>query len=111
MELKALSGSFQANPPFSEELMEAMVNHFERLLSDSTEPLSFIVVLPEWRDPAPAALLKLEASHFKRRQVVVPAFEHEYRHGFQHIVAKYIKPYKQLITFKLIRQYTRGTQK
>ncbi|XP_046676370.1 mRNA (2'-O-methyladenosine-N(6)-)-methyltransferase isoform X1 [Homalodisca vitripennis] len=88
LELKAISGSFEANPPFSEELMEAMVNHFERLLADSTEPLSFVVVLPEWRDPAPAALLKLEASHFKRRQVVVPAFEHEYRHGFQHIVAK-----------------------
>ncbi|KAG8305179.1 mRNA (2'-O-methyladenosine-N(6)-)-methyltransferase [Homalodisca vitripennis] len=91
LELKAISGSFEANPPFSEELMEAMVNHFERLLADSTEPLSFVVVLPEWRDPAPAALLKLEASHFKRRQVVVPAFEHEYRHGFQHIVANIIQ--------------------
>lgn len=88
LEMKAVSGSFEANPPFSEELMEAMVNHFERLLSDSAEPLSFIVVLPEWRDPAPTALLKLEASHFKRKQVVVPAFEHEYRHGFQHVVSK-----------------------
>ena len=24
-----MAGSFEANPPFSEELMEAMVNHFE----------------------------------------------------------------------------------
>lgn len=85
-----MTGSFEANPPYSEELMEAMVNHFERLLADSVEPLSFIVMLPEWREPPPTALLKLEASHFKRKQVVVPAFEHEYRHGFQHIVAKYV---------------------
>lgn len=65
-----------------------MVNHFEKLLSESSEPLSFIVFLPEWRDPAPSALLRLEASHYKRKQVVVPAFEHEYRHGFQHVIPK-----------------------
>ncbi|GLH02986.1 Phosphorylated CTD-interacting factor 1 [Gryllus bimaculatus] len=88
LDFKPVSGSFEANPPFCEELMEAMVNHFERLLADSPEPLSFIVFIPEWRDPAPNALLKLEASHFKRKQVVVPAYEHEYRHGFQHCTAK-----------------------
>ncbi|KAJ9577230.1 hypothetical protein L9F63_006204, partial [Diploptera punctata] len=88
LDFKAISGSFEANPPFCEELMEAMVNHFERLLADSPEPLSFIVFLPEWRDPAPNALLKLETSHFKRKQVVVPAYEHEYRHGFQHMISK-----------------------
>jgi phosphorylated CTD-interacting factor 1 len=68
--------------------MDATISHFERLLEDSLEPLSFIVFLPEWRDPAPAALLRLEASRWKRRQVVVPALEHEYRHGFQHIMPK-----------------------
>ena len=52
------------------------------------EPLSFMVFLPEWRDPAPPALLKLEASRWKRRQVVVPALEHDYRHGFQHVLPK-----------------------
>ncbi|XP_058802747.1 mRNA (2'-O-methyladenosine-N(6)-)-methyltransferase [Phymastichus coffea] len=88
LDFRPISGSFQANPPYCEELMEAMVNHFERLLADSTEPLSFVVFLPEWRDPAPNALLKLEASHFKRKQVVVPAMEHEYRHGFQHVLPK-----------------------
>ncbi|CAK9834563.1 mRNA (2'-O-methyladenosine-N(6)-)-methyltransferase [Anthophora retusa] len=88
LDFRPVSGSFQANPPYCEELMEAMVNHFERLLADSTEPLSFVVFLPEWRDPAPNALIKLESSHFKRKQVVVPAMEHEYRHGFQHILPK-----------------------
>ncbi|XP_049949039.1 mRNA (2'-O-methyladenosine-N(6)-)-methyltransferase [Schistocerca serialis cubense] len=88
LDFKPVSGSFEANPPFCEELMEAMVNHFERLLSESPEALSFIVFIPEYREPAPNALLKLEASHFKRKQVVVPALEHEYRNGLQHIKAK-----------------------
>lgn len=88
LDFKPVSGSFAANPPFSEELMEAMVNHMERVLSDSAEPLSFVMFIPDWRDPAPNALLKLEASHFKRKQVVVPGTEHEYRHGYQHIVPK-----------------------
>lgn len=84
--MNAVSGSFECNPPYCEELMEAAVNHMEQLLSDSMEPLSFVVFMPEWREPAPTALLKLENSHFKRKQVVVPAFEHEYRHGYQHVL-------------------------
>ncbi|BFZ13338.1 hypothetical protein BsWGS_16377 [Bradybaena similaris] len=79
------SGSFEANPPFSDELMAAMVDHMESLLSETNEPLSFIVFIPDWRDPPPEALIKLENSKFKRKQFVFPAFEHEYRHGFQHL--------------------------
>jgi len=88
LDFKPHCGSFEANPPFCEELMDSVIVHFERLLDDSAEPLSFIVFLPEWRDPAPPALLKLEASRWKRKQVVVPALEHEYRHGFQHTLPK-----------------------
>ena len=69
LDFKPHCGSFEANPPFCEELMDSVIGHFERLLEDSTEPLSFIVFLPEWRDPAPPALLKLEASRWKRKQV------------------------------------------
>ena len=83
-----MSGSFQAHPPYSDELMDAMVGHMEQLLGASSEPLSFVVFVPEWREPAPNALVRLEASPFKRRQVVVQALEHEYRHGFQHMIAK-----------------------
>ncbi|CAK8697187.1 unnamed protein product [Clavelina lepadiformis] len=77
-------GSFEANAPFVEELMEAMVDHFEKLLKQSNEPLSFIVFVPEWRDPTPVALLRMENSAFKRKQVLIPAFEHEYRSGLHH---------------------------
>nr|CAG4639841.1 EOG090X02BU [Daphnia pulex] len=88
LEFKPVSGSFEANPPFCEEFMDTMVTHFERLLADSSEPLSFIVFIPEWREPAPPVLKRLEESSWKRRQVVVPTFEHEYRHGYQHLVPK-----------------------
>ena len=88
LEFRPHCGSFEANPPFCEELMDATIVHIEKLLEDTLEPLSFIVFLPEWREPAPPPLLKLEASRWKRRQLIVPALEHEYRHGFQHMIPK-----------------------
>uniref|UniRef100_H3BHH4 mRNA (2'-O-methyladenosine-N(6)-)-methyltransferase n=2 Tax=Latimeria chalumnae TaxID=7897 RepID=H3BHH4_LATCH len=89
-----VSGSFEANPPFCEEMMDAMVSHFEKLLGSSNEPLSFIVFIPEWRDPPTPALTRMEESKFKRHQLVVPAFEHEYRSGSQHICKKEDMYYK-----------------
>ncbi|XP_034280057.1 mRNA (2'-O-methyladenosine-N(6)-)-methyltransferase [Pantherophis guttatus] len=89
-----ISGSFQANPPFCEELMDVMVTHFEKLLEASSEPLSFIVFIPEWRDPPPTALTRMEQSHFKRQQLVLPAFDHEYRSGSQHLCKKEEMYYK-----------------
>ncbi|XP_067935307.1 mRNA (2'-O-methyladenosine-N(6)-)-methyltransferase-like [Watersipora subatra] len=88
LDFHPIAGSFEANPPFSEELMESMVNHFENLLENSSEALSFVVCLPEWRDPPTKALIRLESSRFKRKEFVVPALEHQYRNGFQHICSK-----------------------
>ncbi|XP_039632543.1 mRNA (2'-O-methyladenosine-N(6)-)-methyltransferase [Polypterus senegalus] len=89
-----VSGSFEANPPFSEELMDAMVTHFEDLLESSNEPLSFIVFVPEWRDPPTPALTRMESSRFKRHQLSITAFEHEYRSGSQHICKREEMYYK-----------------
>ena len=118
LDFAPLSGSFEANPPFCEELMDAMVSHFEvgvlptdgagkiasllgavahvypilslpqKLLESSAEPLSFIVFIPEWREPPTPALTRMEQSRFKRHQLVLPAIEHEYRSGSQHICKK-----------------------
>ena len=41
--LQAKAGSFEANPPFTEELMDEMVKHMEELLGLSDQPLSFTV--------------------------------------------------------------------
>ncbi|XP_015683952.1 mRNA (2'-O-methyladenosine-N(6)-)-methyltransferase [Protobothrops mucrosquamatus] len=89
-----ISGSFQANPPFCEELMDVMVTHFEKLLEGSSEPLSFIVFIPEWRDPPPTSLTRMEQSRFKRQQLVLPAFDHKYRSGSQHLCKKEEMYYK-----------------
>lgn len=33
---------------------------------------------------------RVEESHFKRKLVVVPGMVHEYRHGYQHVLPKYV---------------------
>lgn len=86
--MNAVSGSFVMNPPMHcDELIEASLNHVDRLLSESNEPLSFVVVLADGETTS--FLQKLNSSRFKRRQVVIPAYEHYYRHGFQYSVPKY----------------------
>lgn len=61
----------------------------QELLDQSSEPLSFIVFVPEWRDPVTPALSRMEESRFLRHQLSVPAYEHEYRSGSQHICKRY----------------------
>lgn len=82
------SGSFQANPPFSFHLMEAMVDHFERLLSKAEtagKPLSFIIFLPEYTVPIPVTQLRIEVSQFLKDKLLIPAHEHKYRSGLEYV--------------------------
>ncbi|RWS28547.1 phosphorylated CTD-interacting factor 1-like protein [Leptotrombidium deliense] len=79
-----ISGSFEAFPPYCEDLFEATIDHFERVLSNSEEPLSFILFLQEYKDSSPRALIKLESSRFKRKQLTIEAFEYDLRSGTQH---------------------------
>ncbi|XP_065360559.1 mRNA (2'-O-methyladenosine-N(6)-)-methyltransferase isoform X1 [Calliphora vicina] len=83
LDFKPVSGSFQVNPPHCEELIDASLLHIDKLLSETMEPLSFIVFLPEWK-----SISKLEENIYKRRSMVVLGMAHEYRHGYQHIIAK-----------------------
>ncbi|EDW80172.1 uncharacterized protein Dwil_GK23609 [Drosophila willistoni] len=83
LDFKPVSGSFQVNPPHCEELIEACLSHIDKLLTDTMEPLSFIVFLPEWK-----SISKLEESMYKRRSMVVLGMAHEYRHGYQHMMQK-----------------------
>lgn len=62
----------------------------QELLEQSSEPLSFIVFVPEWRDPVTPALTRMESSRFLRHQLSVTAYEHEYRSGSQHICKRYL---------------------
>jgi phosphorylated CTD-interacting factor 1 len=59
--------------------------------------MSFILFLPEFTEDKDETenpdvecrwLKKLETSRWKRKQITIPAFEHEYRHGALHNVSK-----------------------
>ena len=69
-EFKPDSGSFEANPPFCEMPMAIMAHAFEMLLADSARgPLSFVVVIPAWRDSE--AYLTLQGSRFLRKMMTL----------------------------------------
>ncbi|XP_055691338.1 mRNA (2'-O-methyladenosine-N(6)-)-methyltransferase [Lutzomyia longipalpis] len=88
LDFKPISGSFQVHPPYCEELIDATLQHIDKLLTESSEPLSFIVFLPEWKEPPLQCFSRIDESHYKRRQVMVLGMEHEYRHGYQHVLEK-----------------------
>lgn len=80
------SGSFEANPPFIEELMIKMVEHMEYLLKMSNEPLSFTVIVPNWSDAT--SFVSMQKSEYLRAELLLEPKKHCYRNGFQHKVKK-----------------------
>lgn len=70
------SGSFEANPPFSEELMLKMVLHMKELLK-SNKPFSFVIILPNWEDSE--ANIMIKNSEYLKGEVLAKAGEHYYR--------------------------------
>ena len=75
-------GSFEANPPFEEVVMARCVEHIEALLRGASGAMSFVVVVPAWRDAE--AWRALDASPFKRRVLVVARDEHGFCDGAAH---------------------------
>lgn len=75
------TGSFEANPPFCEFLMKNMVTHIDMLLSNSDEPLSFIVFVPRWEDAE--AIIQMKNSRYHTGEVVAKARKHVYRSNDQ----------------------------
>ena len=85
-EFRPQRGSFEMNPPFVPETLLKAAEHAEALLDAAEEAggrLSFVVVVPAWRDvPFWAAL---EGSKHRRGDtLVVPAAEHGFCDGAQH---------------------------
>lgn len=79
-------GSFQCNPPFTEECIERMAIRIDLLLERANEsPLSFIVVIPEWLDPPTPGLVKMSESKFLRTELTLMRGEHRYITGAQHL--------------------------
>lgn len=84
-------GSYEANPPFVEEVMNNMAQHIEYLLelAESHQmPLSFCIIVPGWDDDECQSFQILTRSRFARPEVgqylVLEARNHNYRPGMQH---------------------------
>ena len=75
-------GSFEANPPFAESTMEIMRLNIELCLSSSSQPLSFIIVLPLWTDCI--TIQMLADSRWLRSKLILNARSHSYVNGLQH---------------------------
>jgi len=83
-------GSFEANPPFVPELMSKMVEHMEELLAAGAGPLSFVIVIPAWREVR--AWDQLHQSGCHRGTFVLPAERHGFVDGAQHQRSERYRP-------------------
>eukprot|EP00760_Papus_ankaliazontas_P007619 PhM_4_TR13411/c0_g1_i1/m.81795/K17584/PCIF1; phosphorylated CTD-interacting factor 1 len=107
-----VEGSFEAGPPYVEELMEEMRVHICSLLRNSSRPLSFCIVIPEWRTVPTPVIQNMDANveGFVRRMIVVPLDQHVYVDGFQHCLRdSYFKPVHN--TLVVIMQNDAGAKK
>ena len=97
-----VQGSFEANPPFVEEVMEEMRLHMEQLLAATDQPLSFTIVVPAWTNPVPPShqALTENKSGYLRRKILFPADDHVYLDGFQHTLRDApFKPVHETVVF------------
>ena len=79
-----MEGSFEANPPFVPEIMVAMGEKLERLLSDSNRgALSFLVIVPAW-GAGVEFIENLEVSEHLQASSRVGASDHAFCDGAQH---------------------------
>lgn len=76
-----ISGSYEVGPPYTEYAMEKMAMHVVNLLQSSQEPLSFVVIVPDWRLPLSQYQENIENSIFLRDSIVLKGSEHLYNVG------------------------------
>ena len=80
-------GSFEANPPFLEELMLAMYLYMKYLLDHCHASLTaFVIFVPTWEDTP--AIEAMNACRYLRGKFRFEKHAHSYRAGFQHLPDK-----------------------
>ena len=67
-------GSYEANPPFVEEVMLPMTHHILNLLDKTEDSLSFVVIVPAWTDTIMYDLMS--ESKYLRRTIVLEPNQH-----------------------------------
>lgn len=79
------SGSYELNPPFTEDMINAMGIRCESLLDHADKmgyPLSFFIVIPNWKTNA---ITRIRESSWKRFDMIIPRSKHRFIVGQQHI--------------------------
>ncbi len=78
-----LSGSYEVGPPYTEEVMDSMIDQLMSVLRTTTEPLSFVVFVPDWRTPLQKCQRIMEdpANAFVRGQLSLEPLTYEYVDG------------------------------
>lgn len=74
-------GSFEANPPFSEEFMARAFGHMVKQLA-TPAPLQFLIFVPDWQHPPSPAIERVKV--VATFHVSIPPAEHVYVTGHQH---------------------------
>jgi phosphorylated CTD-interacting factor 1 len=93
------SGFFEANPPFIDELMNAMASHMLKCLNKSENnnlSLCFIIIVPYWNDPPVPGMIELRKSEFCKKTHILKANKHTFLSGLQH------KEEKNKVLFKAV---------
>jgi phosphorylated CTD-interacting factor 1 len=78
-----VSGSFEVGPPYTSEVMDATALKLEEALAGSAQPLSFVVFVPEWREPPSNYHLVMDKSAFLRGTFLCSPRQHFYVSGTQ----------------------------
>lgn len=109
-------GSYEANPPFVEEVMDEMAVRIIALLRDAEQrnvPLSFCVIVPGWGGDW-KLLKEFTNSEFSRPSpgfyLVLDRKKHNYRPGMQHRAAYDEQP-SNVETFVFFLQTAAGARK
>ena len=75
-------GSFEANPPFIEDILYVLAKTVLFIISATTYPISFVLVLPDWQDTPAIELLR--SQHSCKRSFCITRDEHVYLCGTQY---------------------------
>ena len=89
------TGSFETGPPYTEEVMERMIYHLQSLLeSKDAGPLSFVVFVPDWREPLQKCQEIMESKDFAYTQRIIQLKGGKYFYvaGDQHKKSKATDP-------------------
>jgi phosphorylated CTD-interacting factor 1 len=80
-----IEGSFQVNPPFTEQVIVLTVERLLAALAAVTQaPLSFVLIVPFWTDPPAIYLPRLLTARSRRTHLVLAKHKHVYIQGTQH---------------------------